>query len=130
MVDQGAAEADLAGIAVHDECAEAAVLGDALPLERLVHNLVANGVRHNTGHGGWVRMVSRAADEGRVALEVSNTGPPVPPYEVPRLFEPFRRLGADRVVTGRARASVCPSCGPSRTPITGRCPRCPGRAGV
>ncbi|MFE6336361.1 sensor histidine kinase [Streptomyces sp. NPDC057798] len=101
VVDQGAAEADLAGIAVHDECAEAAVLGDALLLERLVHNLVENGVRHNTGHGGWVRVVSRAADEGRVALEVSNTGPPVPPYEVPRLFEPFRRLGADRVVTGK-----------------------------
>jgi signal transduction histidine kinase len=28
---------------------------------------------------------------------VSNTGPAVPKYEIPRLFEPFRRLGADRL---------------------------------
>jgi signal transduction histidine kinase len=36
-----------------------------------------------------------------VELEVTNTGPPVPPYEVPLLFEPFRRLGPDRGVTGK-----------------------------
>ncbi|CCK26464.1 Sensor protein CutS [Streptomyces davaonensis JCM 4913] len=101
VVDQGAAEADLAGTAVHDESAEATTLGDALLLERLVHNLVENGVRHNSGDGGWVRVVTRAPDAERVELEVSNTGPPVPPYEVPFLFEPFRRLGADRVVTGK-----------------------------
>ncbi|MBC2902229.1 ATP-binding protein [Streptomyces cupreus] len=101
VVDQGAAEAEGAGIVVHDESAEAPTLGDALLLERLVHNLVENGVRHNTGEGGWVRVVSRARDMDRVELEVGNTGPPVPPYEVPLLFEPFRRLGADRVVTGK-----------------------------
>lgn len=101
VVDQSAAEADRAGIVVHDESAEAPVLGDALLLERLVHNLVENGVRHNRDEGGWVRVVSRAPDAGRVELEVSNTGPPVPPYEVPVLFEPFRRLGADRLVTGK-----------------------------
>ncbi|MGV9453002.1 HAMP domain-containing sensor histidine kinase [Streptomyces sp. NPDC003635] len=101
VVDQSAAEADRAGVVVHDESAEAPVLGDALLLERLVHNLVENGVRHNRGEGGWVRVVSRAPDAERVELEVSNTGSPVPPYEVPVLFEPFRRLGADRLVTGK-----------------------------
>ncbi|MEV0170101.1 HAMP domain-containing sensor histidine kinase [Streptomyces sp. NPDC050803] len=101
VVDQGAAEAGRAGIVVHDESAEAPTLGDALLLERLVHNLVENGVRHNSGAGGWVRVVSRARDADRVELEVSNTGPAVPPYEVPSLFEPFRRLGADRVVTAK-----------------------------
>ena len=27
---------------------------------------------------------------------MSNSGPVVPRYEIPALFEPFRRLGADR----------------------------------
>jgi signal transduction histidine kinase len=30
-------------------------------------------------------------------LQVRNTGPVVPHYEVPSLFEPFRRLGTDRL---------------------------------
>jgi signal transduction histidine kinase len=30
-------------------------------------------------------------------LVVSNTGPVVPPYDVPRLFEPFHRLEGDRI---------------------------------
>ncbi|MPY85985.1 MAG: two-component sensor histidine kinase, partial [Actinophytocola sp.] len=61
-----------------------------------------NGIRHNTGDGGWVRVASRTNTEaGHVEVEVSNTGPVVPPYEVPALFEPFRRLGADRLVTAK-----------------------------
>lgn len=101
VVAQAAGEAALAGITVHDASEEATTRGDALLLERLVHNLVENGVRHNAGDSGWVRVTSRARDGDRVELEVTNTGPPVPPYEVPFLFEPFRRLGPDRVVTGK-----------------------------
>ncbi|MGX9884834.1 sensor histidine kinase [Streptomyces sp. NPDC002276] len=101
VADQTAPEADRAGVTVQDKSAEAMTLGDALLLERLVHNLVENGVRHNTGEGGWVRVTSAVHDADRVELEVTNTGPPVASYELPSLFEPFRRLGADRVVTGR-----------------------------
>ncbi|MFE6281727.1 sensor histidine kinase [Streptomyces sp. NPDC057877] len=101
VVAQCAPEAARAGITLDEESAEAPTLGDALLLERLAHNLVENGVRHNTGDGGRVRVVTRAPDADRVELVVSNTGPPVPPYEVPSLFEPFRRLGAERVVTGK-----------------------------
>jgi signal transduction histidine kinase len=32
-------------------------------------------------------------------LEVTNTGPVVPRYEIPNLFEPFRRLATDRLST-------------------------------
>jgi signal transduction histidine kinase len=46
-------------------------------------------------------VVSRTGDEGRVEVEVTNSGPAVPPYELPALFEPFRRLGVDRVVTSK-----------------------------
>jgi signal transduction histidine kinase len=37
-----------------------------------------------------------AATPGMVELEVSNSGPPVPPEQVDMLFEPFRRLDGNR----------------------------------
>ncbi|UNM16276.1 HAMP domain-containing histidine kinase [Streptomyces formicae] len=101
VVAQTAPEAKKSGIAVHDTAGEAPTTGDALLLERLVHNLVENGIRHNTGDGGWVRITSRTRDDDLVEIEVSNTGPVVPPYDIPALFEPFRRLGADRLVTAK-----------------------------
>ncbi|MGH8792560.1 MAG: sensor histidine kinase [Stackebrandtia sp.] len=100
VVAQIAPEARQAGITVREETQEAFVAGDALLLERLVHNLAENGVRHNSTEGGWVNVVCRA-EANRVEVRVSNTGPVVPPYEVPALFEPFRRLGTDRLVTAK-----------------------------
>ncbi len=101
-------DADDAGVTVAETTDTAPTTGDALLLERLVHNLVENGIRHNLTDGtGWVRVASRTIpagagpDPGRVTVEVSNSGPVVPPYDVPALFEPFRRLGADRLVTAR-----------------------------
>ncbi|ADI08680.1 integral membrane sensor signal transduction histidine kinase [Streptomyces bingchenggensis BCW-1] len=109
VVGQTAREAEAAAITVTQRTAPAPTTGDALLLERLVHNLVENGIRHNTPDGGgWVRVACRARDDdgnddGRaeVEIEVSNTGPAVPPYELPALFEPFRRLGTDRLVTAK-----------------------------
>lgn len=92
VVAQTALEATQRGVTVREEAGETATTGDALLLERLVHNLVENGIRHNVDADGWVRAVSRMRDDGRVEIEVSNTGPVVPPYEVPALFEPFRRV--------------------------------------
>ncbi|GAA4957924.1 HAMP domain-containing sensor histidine kinase [Yinghuangia aomiensis] len=78
---------------------EAATTGNPVLLERLVQNLVENGIRYNVpdGDGGWVRVSSRTAADGWAVVEVANTGPAVPRYEVPSLFEPFRRLGEERV---------------------------------
>jgi signal transduction histidine kinase len=88
-------EAAAAGVKVTLEQAEAAVLGDALLLERLVRNLVDNAIRHNVGAGGWVRLRTATGDWAR--LVVSNSGPLVPRYDIPSLFEPFRRAGGERV---------------------------------
>ncbi|HTJ38265.1 MAG TPA: HAMP domain-containing sensor histidine kinase [Dactylosporangium sp.] len=92
--------AEAAGVRLEEDLAEASTSGDALLLERLVHNLVENGIRYNTGPDGWVRVCTRAGADGRVELEVSNTGPVVAPYEVPALFEPFHRRTGERRVTG------------------------------
>jgi signal transduction histidine kinase len=84
-------------VKVITEPAEAPVAGNPVLLERLVQNLVENGIRHNIGENGWVRVRTGIRPDGWVALEVSNSGPMIPRYEVPGLFEPFHRHGADRL---------------------------------
>jgi signal transduction histidine kinase len=96
IVDHVTTQVHPGPVAVRADAAEAPTLGNPALLERLVHNLVDNGVRHNLAEGGWVR-VSTAAGPDTVELLVSNTGPVIPRYEIPGLFEPFRRLAADRV---------------------------------
>ncbi|MFI9117046.1 sensor histidine kinase [Streptomyces venezuelae] len=85
-VDALTAEAAEHGVTVSVRARPLTVDGDAVLLDRLVHNLVVNGVRHNVPGG---RVDVRTGPEG---IEVSNTGPEVPPATVPLLFEPFRRL--------------------------------------
>ena len=69
------------------------VSGDPVLLERLVQNLVDNAIRYNLPEQGWVRVTTEVSDWD-VVLTVESTGPVVPPYELPGLFEPFRRLAA------------------------------------
>ncbi|MGW2018449.1 sensor histidine kinase [Streptomyces sp. NPDC001927] len=83
-----AAEAAERGLDVVVDARPLTVSGDAVLLDRLAHNLVANAVRHNVPGG---RVEVRTGPEG---IEVTNTGPVVPPETVPLLFEPFRRISA------------------------------------
>jgi signal transduction histidine kinase len=76
---------------------EALTTGDPVLLERLVQNLVDNAVRHNVPEHGWVQVTTDTRPDGTVVMQISNTGPVVPPYEIPSLFEPFRRLATDRL---------------------------------
>ncbi|WP_127504516.1 sensor histidine kinase [Actinoplanes solisilvae] len=76
---------------------EATVAGNPVLLERLVQNLVENGVRHNVPANGWVRVRTGIRPDGWAALEVTNSGPVIPRYEVPGLFEPFHRYGTERL---------------------------------
>lgn len=70
-------------VSVHAE--PLTVAGDAVLLERLLHNLLANAVRHNRP-GGSVEVWAGAG-----GVTVTNTGVPVPERTVPLLFEPFHR---------------------------------------
>ena len=78
--------------------ATAPAAGEPDLAERLVANLVDNAVRHNRD-AGWLELSTATAD-GRAVLSVSNTGAVIPPAEVNRLFEPFQRLGTERVRYG------------------------------
>lgn len=83
------------GVALRHTLDKRVVPGDPVLLERLVSNLVANAIAYNVA-GGWVELT--VADQP--AITVRNSGQRVPQEAVPALFEPFRRLDADR--TGQA----------------------------
>jgi signal transduction histidine kinase len=72
----------------------ASTLGDPRLVERLVTNLIDNALRHNHP-GGRVEIATRTSN-GHAILSVSNDGPPIPPSELPRLFEPLQRLDPAR----------------------------------
>lgn len=99
VVDLTAPEAATAGVEVRLDLDETPTAGDAILLERLVANLVENGIRHNVS-GGWVEARCRRSD-GHAEISVTNTGPEVSAYEVAGLFQPFRRLDHDRMVVDR-----------------------------
>lgn len=65
------------------------VTGDRDRLRRLLVNLVDNAVKY-TGPGGRVSLsVVREGDQG--VMEVSDTGPGIPPEEQEQIFQPFFR---------------------------------------
>jgi signal transduction histidine kinase len=88
-------QADQAGLTITRGLASARTAGDPVLIERCVVNLIENAIKYNVTDGQvWVH----AGREDRWAfVRVENTGPLVPPYQVEALFEPFRRLRADRV---------------------------------
>ncbi len=86
-------------VVVHEDLCPAVAHGDPLFLERCLVNLLENAIKYNVRDGEvWVRL---REEEAGVSVTVENTGPLVPPYEVDDLFEPFRRLGGDRVRSAR-----------------------------
>ncbi|WRZ90074.1 HAMP domain-containing histidine kinase [Streptomyces sp. NBC_01007] len=94
-VDQVHAEAETKGVKIRGQRSPVVVQGNGVLLERIALNLVQNAVRYNVPKDGWVE-VTTDTEHGWAVLEVSNTGPVVPAYEVDNLFEPFRRLRTER----------------------------------
>jgi signal transduction histidine kinase len=91
IATESQAAAKQAGVEIRTALASAPVAGDPALLERLVQNLTDNAIRYNLTEHGWVAATSRL-DDGTAELTVENPGPLVPSYEIPNLFEPFRRL--------------------------------------
>jgi signal transduction histidine kinase len=95
VVRARAEEARRRAIQVDTALAVAPATGDPRLVESLVANLVDNALRHNTP-GGHVEIVTWTA-AGQARIAVRNTGTLIPPDQVERLFEPFRRLGGERL---------------------------------
>lgn len=88
-------EAERRGISIHASLAAAPATGDPSLAASLVANLLDNAIRHNQD-GGRVE-VSIAIADGLAVLSVGNTGALIPPDDVDRLFQPFQRLGSERI---------------------------------
>jgi signal transduction histidine kinase len=97
VIDQHQEQAAGYQLTLRPALSAATISGDPVLLERLIANLIGNAVKYNEP-GGWIEVVVTPGPDGLGGiLAVSNTGAPVPAEAVPILFEPFRRLGADRV---------------------------------
>jgi len=93
LITESGAVARAAGVRIRTALQPAPVAGDPVLLERLTQNLLDNAIRYNLADHGEI-TVTTGMDDDSAYLTVENAGPPVPPYEVPALFEPFRRLPA------------------------------------
>lgn len=102
--------ADRTGVALEADLRPGSILGDAFLLERLIQNLIENAIQYNLAEAGWVR-VRTGSDAGNIELVVENTGPVVPAFEVPGLFEPFRRLAATERLAGAPRGATVRGAG-------------------
>lgn len=67
-----------------------AVLGDPAYLRRAIDNLLGNALKY-TPAGGWVK-VRGGTDQGRVIVEVQDSGIGIPREALPRLFSKFFRV--------------------------------------
>ncbi len=85
------ARAREADVDVRDDLGPAWTRGDPALLERMIANLVDNGIQHNL-RGGFLRVSTRT-ENGRVRLTVANGGPRIDAADAQTLTEPFRRLG-------------------------------------
>jgi PAS domain S-box-containing protein len=81
-------------VEVHLGLGAQAVIGDATRVKQILTNLLSNAVKYNL-EGGNIIIASRMADEGRVAVDVIDTGAGMNPQQLAQLFQPFNRLGQE-----------------------------------
>jgi signal transduction histidine kinase len=88
--------ADQHGISVEadlNEVGDMYVMGDLQRLKQVLLNLLSNAVKYNRP-AGHVRVTGSVAGDA-VVLRVSDTGPGIAAEDLPRLFVPFDRIGAE-----------------------------------
>jgi PAS domain S-box-containing protein len=91
---QQAADKRRIGIESHLGPGARAVIGDVTRVKQILTNLLSNAVKYNV-EGGSVIITSRLADEGRIALDVIDTGAGMDEQQLAQLFQPFNRLGQE-----------------------------------
>jgi signal transduction histidine kinase len=87
-------EATYLGLDIRATLAPAPTAGDPRLLERLIANLLDNAIRHNIAQGQV--EITTGTRHQHAFLTVANSGPTIPPDDVPRLLQPFQRLHGAR----------------------------------
>lgn len=94
VVEDGRLEAEARGVGISLEVQPISIAGDPELLRRAIENIVRNAIRYSpSGKDVEVRMCRR---DGRVAIEVRDYGPGVPPESLHRIFDAFYRVEPDR----------------------------------
>ncbi len=68
------------------------IVGDRVQLERLLYNLIDNGIKY-TRQGGFVEVEVKFIEEGhKIAIEIRDNGKGIAPEHLPHLFDRFYRI--------------------------------------
>lgn len=74
------------------------IQGDGGRLEQALQNVAANAIRH-TPEGGVIALRASPSTDGRVLIEVRDSGPGIPAEHLPRVFDRFYKVDASRAGT-------------------------------
>ena len=83
----------------HAGTSGATVAGSEALLRRMIDNVVDNAIVHNQP-SGWI-TVGTLAGPRAARIVIENGGPVLDQVQVDQLAQPFKRLGADRISSGR-----------------------------
>ena len=75
------------------------VMGDIDRLEQLFSNLLDNAIK-NTPAGGEVHVISHKLTGNYVEIKVTDSGPGIPPEQLPYIFERFYQVTGFRTGVG------------------------------
>jgi signal transduction histidine kinase/CheY-like chemotaxis protein len=71
------------------------VFADRQRVKQVLLNVIGNGIKYNR-QGGSVTVTCSESTPGRLRINITDTGPGISPAQLPLLFTPFERLGAER----------------------------------
>lgn len=85
-------QADTAGIALRTEVGEVPILEiDPARIREVLMNLIANALRYTPRGGEVIIRCTEESQERRVAVSVADTGPGIPPEDLPHIFDRFHK---------------------------------------
>jgi signal transduction histidine kinase len=93
LADEFAPEADKKGLSLRVRAPDVWVESDEVLLERILRNLISNAIRH-TSQGGI--LISARPSQGKMRLQVWDTGTGIEPEHQARIFEEFYQAGSDQ----------------------------------
>lgn len=90
-------QAEHQDVAFVTDCEPIDLRADPVKLGWVFNNLISNALRYTPSHG-VISIRAREAEPGYVLIEVSDTGPGIPPEQLPTLFEWYTQGEADKGV--------------------------------
>lgn len=88
------AKAEAKAVSLQSNLEPILVNADRERLLQVIYNLLENALKHTPAHGTITSTIRREGDQA--VLEITDTGPGIPPADLPHLFERFYRADPAR----------------------------------